>query len=115
MARSVEEGRFVVPSNWPKWKKLCGAKLRKSERKCTRWAVIGMPTCRHHGSGGDENRKLGQLRYLCWIVVGGPQNMPIELACRVALAVFAEMAWKRDDANPELQFKAAQWITKLLD
>ena len=54
------------------------------------WCVVGMPTCKYHGSGGKKNKELGFLRYLCWVITGGPQNMPVEAACRVALTVFAE-------------------------
>lgn len=113
MARSVAEGRFVVPENWPKWKKRCGA--IKRGRTCHSWAVIGMPTCKRHGSGGEKNRSLGQLRYLCWVICGGPQDMPVEQACRVALYVYAEAVLNQGRGTVDQQYKAALWLTQLLD
>lgn len=111
MGRSVAEGRLVVPESWPKWKKRCGI-VRKGNT-CNSWAVTGMPTCKRHGSGGQKNRELGQLRYLCWIITGGPQDMPVELACRVALAVYAEAVLNRGTGSVEQQMKAALWLTQL--
>lgn len=113
MARSVAEGRINVPESWPKWNKICGANLRKRSGTCGQKAVIGMPTCRFHGSGGEKNRELGQLRYLCWIICGGPQDMPVELACRVAFAVYAEAVLNRGLGTVDQQMKAALWLTQL--
>lgn len=102
----------MVPSNWPKWKKRCLVS-KKGRPPCRSWAVTGMPTCKMHGSGGEKNRKLGQLRYLAWIITGGPQDMPVELACEVSLSLFAERILKKGDADQ--QMKAAMWITNMLD
>ena len=74
-----------------------------------------MPTCRFHGSGGQRNKELGQLRYLCWIITGGPQDMPVEHACRVAFAVYAEAVLNRGRGTPDQQMKAALVLTRLLD
>lgn len=74
-----------------------------------------MPTCRFHGSGGEQNRQIGQLRYLCWIITGGPRNQPVALAARVALAVFCEAVLNQGKGSPETQMKAALWITQLGD
>jgi hypothetical protein len=79
------------------------------------WAVTGMPTCRKHGSGGKVNRELGMLRYLCWVITGGPQDMPVKLACTVALAVFAEAVLKNGHGTVEQQMRAAMWLTEKLD
>lgn len=114
MGRSVAEGRFVTPPHWPKWKLKCGA-IRKGKPPCGHWAVVGMPTCKFHGSGGEVNRELGQLRYLCWVITGGPQDMPVKLACRVSLAVFAEAVLNRGTGTPEQQMRAAMWLTTLTD
>jgi hypothetical protein len=73
-----------------------------------------MPTCKFHGSGGEKNRQLGELRYLAWVVTGGPKNMPVEHACRLALAVFAEMVFKNGDANVNQRYKAAMWLVDKL-
>lgn len=73
-----------------------------------------MPTCRFHGSGGEQNRSIGQLRYFAWVVCGGPQDMPVEAACRVAFAVYAERILKQSGATPDQQYKAALWLTQLL-
>lgn len=112
--RKVSEGRFVIPPHWPSWKKRCGAK-KKDGRICGHWAVIGMPTCKFHGSGGTVNARIGQVRYLCWVITGGPKDMPVALACEVALAVFAEAVLKRSEGTVDQQMKAAMWITELLD
>lgn len=106
---------FEIPSGWPKWNKRCGAKLRKRDLTCKRWAVIGNPRCKLHGSGGQKARELGQLRYLAWVICGGPQDMPVEYACRIALAVYAERVFKQGAGNVNQQMKAAMWLTSLLD
>lgn len=115
MGRSVEEGRLVVPDSWPKWNKICGVNRRHGRGPCGLHAVIGMPTCRYHGSGGERNRELGQIRYLCWIITGGPQDVPIALACRVSLAVYAEAVLNQGKGTVDQQLKAALWLTKSLD
>lgn len=74
-----------------------------------------MPTCRYHGSGGKRNRELGQLRYMCWIITGGPQDQPVALACRVALFVYAEAVLNKGVGTVDQQMKAALWITSVLD
>lgn len=112
--KNVAEGRFVVPSNWPKWSKRCHAK-KKNGQPCSKWAVVGMPTCKYHGSGGLNNQLLGELRYLSWIIVGGPQDMPVEKACRVALATFAEYALNNGNATLDQRLRAAMWLTERLD
>lgn len=114
MGRSVAEGRFKVPPHWPSWKKRCGA-IRAGKPPCGNWAVVGMPTCKFHGSGGQVNEELGQLRYLAWVVCGGPQDMPVEKACRLAFAVFAEAVLKRSEGTVEQQMRAAMWLTQLTD
>lgn len=106
--RSVEEGRFEVPPEWPKWKKRCG--VTKRGKTCTSWAVRGMPTCRFHGSGGEKNKELGELRYLAWVVLGGPQTMPVAHACRLSFAVFAERVFSNGDASAAQRMKAAMWL-----
>lgn len=111
--RSVANGRLVVPPHWPKWKLRCHAKLRSGQ--CGNWSVCGMPTCKYHGSGGEANRRLGQIRYLCWIICGGPQDMPVNVAARVALYVFAEAVLKQGKGSPKEQMAAALWLTGLLD
>lgn len=102
----------MIPPHWPKWKKKCGI-VKRGRPPCRNWAVIGMPTCKLHGSGGEKNRKLGQLRYLAWVIIGGPQDMPVKLACEVSLSLFAERILKKGD--PDQQMKAAMWITKMLE
>lgn len=104
-----------IPDNWPKWKLRCGAKLRKREGTCNSWACIGMPTCKFHGSGGKKNKHLGEVRYMCWVILGGPQNMPVELACRVALHVFSEAVLNRGEGTLNQQMKAAMWLTNVLE
>jgi hypothetical protein len=106
--------KFEIPDNWPSWNKVCGAK-RRNGKSCALKAVVGCPRCRFHGSGGQANADLGQLRYLCWVITGGPQNMPVEHACRVALAVFAEAVLKQGKGTPDQQMKAALWLTQALD
>jgi hypothetical protein len=58
---------------------------------------------------------MGQLRYLAWVITGGPQDVPIEYACRLALAVFAEHVLKQGKGNAEQQLRAAMWLTKMID
>lgn len=41
--------------------------------------------------------------------------MPVEQACRVALSVFAEAVLKQGKGTVDQQFKAALWITQLID
>lgn len=74
-----------------------------------------MPTCRKHGSGGRRNKELGMLRYMCWIVIGGPADMPVDLAAATALSVFAERVLKNGKGTLDQQMKAALWITKVLE
>jgi hypothetical protein len=112
--RSVATGRFVVPDSWPKWKKQCGV-VRRGRPPCRRWAVVGMPTCKYHGSGGELHRQRGQLRYLAWVALGARDNltreMPIELACRVALGMFAEYIFSENtNVSTDTQVKAALWL-----
>jgi hypothetical protein len=115
MAAAVKEGRYQVPPHWPRWRKPCGVSTR-SGGTCKAWAVTGMPTCKMHGSGGKKNKELGFLRYLCWIVVGGPKDMPVAHACRVSLAVFAEAVLNKNSVSTEAQrFEAARAITRMID
>lgn len=78
-------------------------------------AVPGNPRCKFHGSGGQKAREMGQLRYLAWIICGGPQDMPVELACRIALAVYAERVFNQGVGSIDQQMKAALWMTSLLE
>lgn len=112
--KSVAEGRFQVPPHWPPWKLRCKAHKRRSTEQCSRWAIVGMPTCKYHGSGGEVNARIGRIRYLCWVITGGPKDMPVSAACEVALAVFAEAVLKRSEGSVAQQMKAAMWITELL-
>lgn len=106
---------FAIPPDWPKWNKVCGAKLKKREGTCRRWAVVGNARCKYHGSGGDAARMRGQIRYLCWIITGGPQDMPVEHAATVALFTFAEAVLNQGKGNLNQQMKAAMWLTSLID
>jgi hypothetical protein len=105
---------FEIPKGWPSWNKTCGAK-RRDGKVCMQKAIIGNPRCRFHGSGGAVNKELGQLRYLAWVITGGPQNMPVEFACRIAFAVFAEAVLKQGKGTAQQQMKAAMWLTQLID
>lgn len=73
-----------------------------------------MPTCRYHGSGGERNRQLGQLRYLSWIIIGGPQNIPVAHYARVALAAAFEVLILQGKGSVDQQLKAALWLTDSL-
>lgn len=106
---------FEVPSDWPKWNKVCGAQRKRGAGTCQLKAVVGCPRCRFHGSGGLRNRDIGELRYLCWVITGGPQNMPVEAACRVALAVYAEAVLNQSKGTLKQQMNAAMWLTSRLD
>ncbi len=110
---SVAAGRLNLPPEWPKWKLRC--KAAKRGKPCHNWSVRGMPTCRMHGSGGENNRRIGELRYMCWVICGGVQNMPVAQAARVALHVYAEAVLKQGKGTPAQQIKAALWITQMLD
>lgn len=112
--RNTAEGRFKIPPGWPSWKLRCTAHKKRSTEQCSRWAVVGMPTCKFHGSGGEANARIGQVRYLCWVITGGPKDMPVAHAATVALAVFAEAVLKRAEGTVDQQMKAAMWITDLL-
>lgn len=105
---------FHIPGNWPRWNKICGAKLRGRPGTCRQWAVVGNPRCKFHGSGGEAARMRGQIRYLCWIITGGPQDMPVESAATVALFVFAEAVLNQGKGSVEQQMKAAMWLTSLI-
>lgn len=110
--RTANTGRFIVPDTWPKWKKQCGV-VYKGRPPCRSWAVVGMPTCKHHGSGGEVNRQRGQLRYLAWVSLGacGLRDMPIELACRTSLGLFAEYIFgDSSNVSTDTQVKAALWL-----
>ena len=109
--RTADTGRLQVPSNWPKWKKQCGV-VKGGRPPCRSWAVVGMPTCRFHGSGGERYRQLGQMRYLAWVALGGPQNMPIEQACRLTVAWLAEMITSENhpEISTDTRIKAAMWL-----
>lgn len=110
---SVAEGRLLLSPEWPRWKLRCIAV--KKGRQCGNWAVRGMTTCRMHGSGGENNRRIGELRYMCWVICGGPQHMPVAHAARVALHVYSEAVLKQGKGTPNQQMKAALWITQMLD
>lgn len=110
--RTAATGRFQVPHDWPKWKVQC--KAEPKGKRCRSWAVTGMPTCRMHGSGGEANRQLGLIRYMCWVILGGPQNMPVSLAASTALSVFCEAVLNHSKGTPDQQMKAALWLTQTL-
>lgn len=112
--RSVAEGHMPVPHTWPKWKKQCGV-VKGGRPPCRKWAVVGMPTCKFHGSGGARNRELGQLRYLAWITLGAPETQikgaPVEQIMRLALATFAEYIFsEKNNVSTDTQIKAALWL-----
>lgn len=110
MQRTAANGRLIIPESWPKWKLRCHA-VKKNGEQCKQWSVTGMPTCKTHGSGGERNRQLGQMRYLAWIIIGGPQTLPVEPYCRVALAAAFEMLVNQGKGSVEQQLKAALWLT----
>lgn len=74
---------------------------------------MGMPTCKRHGSGGKANREYGLLRYLCWVITGGPQNGPVQLMSQVALAVMLEAVLNQGKGTLDQQVSAAMWLTQL--
>lgn len=55
------------------------------------------------------------IRYMCWIICGGPQDMPVEAACRVALHVYAEAVINKGKGTPQQMMKAALWLTDMLN
>lgn len=110
----AKKAPMKVPDSWPRWNKRCGATRSNQRGQCTQWCVPGMPTCKYHGSGGMRNRELGQLRYLCWIVCGGPSDIPVELAARLTLAVYAERVLNNGAGSVDQQMKAALWLTSLI-
>lgn len=111
--RTAATGRFQVPNNWPRWHVKCPV-VRKGNA-CKAWAVTGMPTCRMHGSGGERNRELGFIRYMCWVILGGPKDMPISVAVTTSLAVFCEAVLNRAEGTPDQQMKAALWLTQVMN
>ena len=112
--RSVADGRLEIPSHWPRWKLKCTAH-RVNGQPCAQWSVMGMPTCKNHGSGGEKNRQIGQLRYLSWIIVGGPQKgVPVEAYCRVAMGAAFEMLFNKGLGTLDQKLKAAMWLTETL-
>lgn len=72
-----------------------------------------MPTCMYHGSGGIANREYGLLRYLAWVITGGPQNVPVTLASQIALATMLEALLRQGKGTLDQQIKAAIWLTEL--
>ena len=68
-----------------------------------------------HGSGGRKNKELGMLRYMCWVITGGPQDTPVALAAATALAVYAEAVLKQGKGTLAQQMKAALWITQMIE
>ncbi len=71
-----------------------------------------MPTCRFHGSGGQRGRDIGTMRYMAWIVLGGPQSggMPAQAVAKLAVATVLEMLWRNGKGSAEQQIKAATWL-----
>lgn len=61
-------------------------------------------------------RQLGQLRYLCWIIVGGAQDnhIPASVYCRVALAAAFNSLIAQGKGTIDQQLKAALWLTDQL-
>lgn len=115
MANNTRGVGFEIPDSWPKWNKVCGAKRRKGAGTCRLKAVIGCKRCRFHGSGGEKAKELGILKYLAWIIVGQNIEMPVEQACTIAFAVFAEAVLKNGAGTVDQQIKAALWMTQALD
>jgi len=52
------------------------------------------------------------IRYMCWVILGGPQNMPIEIACTTALAVFTQAVFENGKGTTAQMMKAALWLTE---
>jgi hypothetical protein len=105
---------FRIPANWPRWKVKCGAPSRsRPGGTCQSWAVRGMPTCKIHGSGGARNAKLGLIRYLSWIIIGMPQDTPVEYARFVAMSAALEMMFNKGYGTPEQRLKAAMWMSEI--
>lgn len=74
-----------------------------------------MPTCRRHGSAGARNAKLGLIRYLCWIIIGCPQDTPVQYARFAAMSAALEMLFNNGMGTPEQRLKAALWIAEIGD
>jgi hypothetical protein len=51
---------------------------------------------------------------MCWIITGGPQYIPVEQACTVALFVFAEAVLNQGKGTPQQMMKAALWLTEAI-
>lgn len=61
-------------------------------------------------------RQIGQMRYLCWIIVGGAQDnhIPVEAYCRVSLAAAFNALIAQGRGTIDQQLKAALWLTDAL-
>lgn len=57
----------------------------------------------------------GKLRYLAWIITGGPQNVPVQEACDIALSAFFDQLVKQGKGSASQQMKAALWLTQMLE
>lgn len=72
-----------------------------------------MPTCRRHGSSGQRNAKLGLIRYLAWIIIGCPQDTPVEYARFAAMSAALEMMFNKGLGTPEQRLRAAMWMSEV--
>lgn len=69
-----------------------------------------MPTCRFHGSGGVRAKQLGLIRYLCWIIIGGPPDIPSYLAKYATMATVLNALWHEGVGTEHQKLTAAMWL-----
>lgn len=69
-----------------------------------------MPVCRFHGGGGIRNKQLGLIRYLCWIIIGSPEDTPSYLAKYATMATVLHALWYEGKGNEAQKLQAALWL-----
>lgn len=94
----------------------CSAHKRSSpDVQCRNWAIRGMPTCRKHGSSGVRNAKLGLIRYLAWIIIGAPPDIPAVYAKFASMSAALEQLFNNGKGTPEQRLRAALWLSEIDD
>ena len=66
-----------------------------------------------HGSSGDRNAKIGLIRYLAWISIGAPPDIPHQYAKFATMAAALEMMFNKGMGTPEQRLRAALWLAEI--
>lgn len=66
-----------------------------------------------HGSSGVRNAKIGLIRYLAWIIIGAPPDIPHQYAKFASMSAALEMMFNKGHGTVDQRLRAAMWLAEI--